>query len=217
MSSEAVMRVCSERAKERAGPRHTVLPLPPNYHVRGERAVLVRGRKRPIAALDETIAYSPVSDASSSTDSSRSPRPRRPTFSELKDGGVSAIHTSRGGTAMLTTGGGDRGGALAPAHHRNLEPAHNNNQTLSKIIVAARQRNASGGKTADSRPRVPIQEGESWGGSAPAPSNNFDPALGNCYYEPTPYGCTPVDYESLSPWEGDEEAGAKHDRVPPAD
>ncbi len=41
MTSEAVMRVCIERCKEQAGPRHTILPLPPNYEVRGERAVLV--------------------------------------------------------------------------------------------------------------------------------------------------------------------------------
>jgi hypothetical protein len=52
MSTEAVMRVCSERAKERAGPRHTILPLPPHYHVRGERAVPVRGRKRTFTALN---------------------------------------------------------------------------------------------------------------------------------------------------------------------
>jgi hypothetical protein len=73
MSSEAVMRVCSERAKERAGPRHTVLPLPPHYHVRGEKAVLVSGGIRFYAALDETIAYSSPSGDSSFTDSSRHP------------------------------------------------------------------------------------------------------------------------------------------------
>ncbi len=108
-------------------------------------------------------------------------------------------------------------GGFAPAHRRSLEPAHNNNQTLSKVIAAARQRNASGGNTAGSRPTVPTQKGKSWGGFAPAPRNNLYPALGNNYYEPTPYGYTPVDYEPLSPWEGDEEAGAKHDKVPPAD
>ncbi len=54
MTSEAVMRVCIERCKEQAGPCHTILPLPPNYEVRGERAVLVSGRKRPITAVDET-------------------------------------------------------------------------------------------------------------------------------------------------------------------
>jgi hypothetical protein len=74
MSFEAAMRVCSERAKERAGPRHTILPLPSHYHVRGERAVLVSGRKRPITALDETPAFSSVSDDRASTDSSRPPR-----------------------------------------------------------------------------------------------------------------------------------------------
>jgi hypothetical protein len=156
------MRVCSERTKERADPRHTILPLPPHYHVRGEMAVLVSGRKRAFAALDETIAYSSFSGCSASTDSSRPPRPRRLTFLGLEDGGVSAIHTSRGGPAMPTTGG-DRGGGFAPAHRRNLEPAHNNYQTLSKAIAAARQRNASGGNTAGSRPTVPTQEGESWG------------------------------------------------------
>jgi hypothetical protein len=134
MSSEAVMRVCSERAKERAGPRHTILPLPPHYHVRGERAVLVRGRKRPITALDETIAYSSVSDGSSSADSSRPPRFRRPTLLELEDEGVSARHTSREGPAMPTTGG-DRGGGFAPAHRRNLDAAHSNNQTLQRASV----------------------------------------------------------------------------------
>jgi hypothetical protein len=216
MSSEAVMRVCIERCKERAGPRHIILPLPPHYHVRGERAVLVRGRKRPTTALDETIVYSSASDGSSSTDSSRLPRFRRPILLELENEGVSARHTSRGGPAMPTTGG-DRGGGFAPAHRRNLEPAHSNNQTLSKVIAAARQRNASSSNTAGSRPSVPTQEGENWGGSAPAPSNNFDPALGNNYYEPTPYGYTPVDYDPLSPWEGDEEADARHDRVSPAD
>jgi hypothetical protein len=113
--------------------------------------------------------------------------------------------------------GGDRGGGFAPAHRRNLLPAHNNNQTLSKVIAAALQHNASGDNTAGSRPREPTQEGESWGGSAPAPSNNFEPTLGNDNYSPMHYESTPVDYEPLSPWEGDEEAGAKHDRVPPAD
>jgi hypothetical protein len=75
MTSEAVMRVCSERCKEQAGQRHTILPLPPHYyHVRGDRTVLVSGRKRPITALDETAAFSSVSDGSASTDSSRPPR-----------------------------------------------------------------------------------------------------------------------------------------------
>jgi hypothetical protein len=133
MSFEAVMRVCSERTKERAGPRRTVLPLPPHYHLRGETAVLVSGRKRAYAASDEPHADSSPSGDSSSTDSSRPPRPRQSTFLELGDGGVSAIYTSRGGPAMPTTGG-DRGGGFAPAHRRNLKPAHNNNQTLSNVI-----------------------------------------------------------------------------------
>jgi hypothetical protein len=33
----------------------------------------------------------------------------------------------------------DRGGGLAPAHRRNLYPAHSDNQTLSKVIAAAPQ------------------------------------------------------------------------------
>ncbi len=85
---------------------------------------------------------------------------------------------------------GDRGGGFAPAHRRNLDAVHSNNQALSKDIAAARQRNASSGNAAGSRPSMPTQEGESWGGSAPAQSNNFDPALGNNYYEPTPNGYT---------------------------
>ncbi len=178
--------------------------------------MLVSSRKRPITALDETAAFSSVSNGSASTDSSRPPRFCRSTKLELEDERGSARHTSRGGPAMPTTGG-DRGGGLAPAHRRNLEPAHSYKQTLSKVIAAARQRNASSGNTAGSRLSVPTQEGESWGGSAPAPSNNFYLALGNNYYEPTPYGYTPVDYEPLSPWEGEEEADARHDRVPPAD
>jgi hypothetical protein len=34
-----------------------------------------------------------------------------------------------------------------------------------------------------------------------------------------PYESTPVDYEPYNPtsWEGDEDAGAKHDRVPPVE
>ncbi len=76
--------------------------------MRGERAVLVSGRKRAYAALDEPHADSSPSGDSSSTDSSRPPRSRQPTFLELGDGGVSAIYTSRGGPAMPATGG-DRG------------------------------------------------------------------------------------------------------------
>ncbi len=48
-----------------------------------------------------------------------------------------------------------RGDGFAHAHRRNLEPAHNNNQSLSKVIAAALQRNVSGGNTAGSRPTVP--------------------------------------------------------------
>ena len=78
----------------------------------------------------------------------------------------------------------DRGGGFAPAHRRNLDPAHSDNQTLSKVIAAAPQPNASGGGYVGSRPSMPTQKGESWGGLAPAQSNKFDPALGNNYYEP---------------------------------
>jgi hypothetical protein len=55
---------------------------------------------------------------------------------------------------------GDRGGGFAPAHVRNLDATHSNNQALSKDIVAARQRNASGGYAAGSRPSMPTQERE---------------------------------------------------------
>jgi hypothetical protein len=154
------MRVCNERCKQRAGPRHTILPLPPHYHVRGERAALVSGRKRPITALDETPAFSSVSDGSASTDSSRPPRFRRSTKLEQKDEWVSSRHTAVGGPAMPATEG-DRGGGFAPAHRRKLDVAHsNNNQTLSKVIASARQRNASSGNTAGSRPSMPTHKGE---------------------------------------------------------
>jgi hypothetical protein len=159
MSSEAVMRVCIERCKERAGPRHTILPLPPHYHVRGERAVLVSGRKRPITALDETPEFSSVSDDSVSTDSSRPPRFRRSTKLERKDEWVSARNTSGGGPAMSATEG-DRGGGFSPAHRRNLDAAPRNNQALSKVIAAALKRNASSGNAAGSRPSMPTHEGE---------------------------------------------------------
>jgi hypothetical protein len=105
MSPEAIIRVCSERAKKRAGPRHTILPLPPHYPMRGERAVHVRGRKRTFTALNEPHASSTPGSESSSSDSSRPPRPRRPTYVELEDGGVRAIYTRRGGPAVPTTGG----------------------------------------------------------------------------------------------------------------
>jgi hypothetical protein len=55
---------------------------------------------------------------------------------------------------------GDRGGGFAPAHRRNLDAAHSNNQALSKVIAAARQRNSSSGNAAGSRPSMPTQEGE---------------------------------------------------------
>jgi hypothetical protein len=183
ISSEAVMRVCIERCKEQADPRHTILPLPPHYHVRGERAVLVSGSKRPITALDEMPVFSSVSDDSASTDSSRPPQLRRSTKLELEDEWGSARHTSGGRPAMPATEG-DREGGFAPAHRRSLDSAHSNNQALSKVIAAARQRNASSGNAAGSRPSMPTHEGGSWGGSAPAQSNNFDPALDNNYYEP---------------------------------
>ncbi len=121
---------------------------------------------------------------------------------------------------MVPVTGGDRGGGSAPAHRRNLGPAHNNNQTLSKVIAVALQRNASGGITLGGRPTLPAPEGGSWGGSAPALSNNFSPLLGNNRMDPNPSESTPVDYEpSYSPtsWEGNEDAGAKDDRVPPAE
>jgi hypothetical protein len=113
MSSEAVMRVCIERCKERAGPRLTILPLSPHYHVRGERAMLVSGRKRLITTLDEAPAFSSVSDDSASTDSSRPPRFRRSTKLELEDEWGSARHTSGGRPAMSVTEV-DRGGGFAP-------------------------------------------------------------------------------------------------------
>ncbi len=53
-----------------------------------------------------------------------------------------------------------RGGGFAPAHRRNLDPAHSDNKTLSKVIAAASQPNASGGGYVGSRPSMPIQEGE---------------------------------------------------------
>ncbi len=93
MSSEAVMRVCIERCKERAGPRHTILSLPSHYHVRHEREVLVSGRKRPITAVDKTPEFSFVSGDSASTDSSRPPRFRRSTKLELEDEWGSARHS----------------------------------------------------------------------------------------------------------------------------
>ena len=64
---------------------------------------------------------------------------------------------------------------------------------------------------------MPTREGESWGGSAPAQSNNFVPALNNNYHESATYGYTPVDYDPLSPWEDEGEADARNGRVLPAD
>jgi hypothetical protein len=217
MSSEAVMRVCIERCKELAGPRHTILSMPPHYHVRGERAVLVSGRKRPITALDETPEFSSVGDDSVSTEALG-----RPDSAVLqswigKMNGEAPETPQVVSQRCLPLNEGDRGGGFAPAHRRNLDAAHSNNQALFEVIAAARQRNASSGNAAAGRPSMPAQEGESWGGSAPAQSNNFNPAPGNNYYEPTPYGYTPVDYEPLSPWEGEGEADARNDRAPPAD
>jgi hypothetical protein len=64
---------------------------------------------------------------------------------------------------------------------------------------------------------MPTREGKSWGGSAPAQSNNFVPALNNNYPESATYGYTPVDYDPLSPWEDEGEADARNGRVLPAD
>jgi hypothetical protein len=55
---------------------------------------------------------------------------------------------------------GDRRGGFAPAHRRNLDPAHSDNHTLSKVIATAPQPNASGDGSAASRPSMPTQEGE---------------------------------------------------------
>jgi hypothetical protein len=146
---------------------------------------MIRGRKRPIGASDETIAFSSVSDPSSATEDSRPPRFRRSRNLEPEDEGVSASRTSGGGTVMPTTED-DRGGELAPAHRRNLGPAHGNNLALSKVIAAACQRNASEAGTADGRPTLSAPEGGSWGGSAPTRSDNFFPALGNNQVDPNP-------------------------------
>jgi hypothetical protein len=121
--------------------------------------VMIRGRKRPIGALDETIAFSSVSDPSSATEDSRLPRFRRSRNLEPEDEGISARRTSGGGPAMPTSEG-DIGGELAPAHRRNLVPAHGNNLAMSKVIAAARQRNASEAGTADDRPTLSAPEGE---------------------------------------------------------
>jgi hypothetical protein len=126
MSSEAVMRVCIERCKERAGSRHTILPLPPHYHVRGERAVLVSGRKRPITALDEPHARSSSSSDSSAYTGSRLPQPCPASSIGLVDDVASAGNASGGRPAVPTTGGG-RG---APAHCSNLVSAHANNNIV---------------------------------------------------------------------------------------
>jgi hypothetical protein len=86
----------------------------------------------------------------------------------------------------MPTTEGDRGGELAPAHRRNLGPAHGNNLALSKVIAAARQRNASEAGTADGRPTLSAPDGGSWSRSAPTRSDNFFPALGNNQMDPNP-------------------------------
>jgi hypothetical protein len=176
---------------------------------------MVRGRKRPIGALDETIAFSSVSDPSSSTDSSRPPRFRRSAFLEPEDEGVSARHTSGVGPAMPTTGD-DRGGGFAPAHRRTLGPAHGSNRALSKVIAAAYLQNASEAVTADGRPTLPAPEGGRWGGSAPARSDDFSSALGNNQMDSNPSRSDNEPSFSPASWEGNAEAGAKDDGVPPA-
>ncbi len=113
MTSETMMRVCIERCKEQAGPRHTILPLPPNYEVRGERAVLVSGRKRPITAVDETPEASSVSGDSVTTDSSVPPRFRRSRNLGRKDDRGRAERASGDRPAMPATEGG-RGMDLHP-------------------------------------------------------------------------------------------------------
>ncbi len=70
----------------------------------------------------------------------------------------------------------DRGGGFAPAHRRNLDPAHSDNRTLSKVIAAAPQPNASGGGYVGSRPSMPTQRDDRGGGFAPAHRRNLDPA-----------------------------------------
>ncbi len=112
----------------RAWRTHTphILPLPPHYHVRGERAVLVSGRKRPITALDEPHARSSSSSDSSSSTGSRLPRPCPASSIGLVDDVASAGNISGGRPAVPTTGGG-RG---APAHCSNLVPAHANNNIV---------------------------------------------------------------------------------------
>jgi hypothetical protein len=102
-------------------PRHTILPLPPHYyHVRGERAVLVSGRKRPITAVDETPEASSVSGDSATTDSSVPPRFRRSRNLGREDARGRAGRASGDRPAMPATEGG-RGGGFAPAHRRNLD------------------------------------------------------------------------------------------------
>ncbi len=120
------MRVCIERCKERSGPRHAILPLPPHYHVRGERAVLVSGRKRPITASDEPRARSSSSSDSSASTGSRLPQPCPASSIGLGDDVASAGNASGGRPAVPTTGGG-RG---APTHCSNLVPAHASNNIV---------------------------------------------------------------------------------------
>jgi hypothetical protein len=121
------MRVCIERA----GPRHTILPLPPHYHARGERAVLVSGRKRPITALNEPHARSFSSSDSSASTGSRLPRPCPASSIGLVDDVASAGNASGGRPAVPTTGGGRE----APAHCSNLVPAHANNNMFPRMAI----------------------------------------------------------------------------------
>ncbi len=66
---------------------------------------------------------------------------------------------------------------------------------------------------------MPATIGGGWGGSAPAQGNNYEPAQGNNLSAFKAYESTPVDYEPYSPtsWEGDHDAQAKDDRIPPVE
>jgi hypothetical protein len=163
------MRVCIERCKERAGPRHTILPPPPHYYVRGEGSVLVSGRKRPITAVDEPHARSSPSSDSSASTGSRLPRPCPASSIGLGDDVASAGNASGGRPAVPTTGG-SRG---APAHDSNLVPAHASNNTTAhgNNIVPAHGNNI-----------IPAHENyysRAWQQIVAAHGNNIIPAHGN--------------------------------------
>ncbi len=144
--------------------------------------MLVSGRKRPITAVDDTPEASSVSGDSATTVSSVPPRFRRSRNLGRKDDRGRAERASGDRPAIPATEGG-RGGGFAPAHRLNLDAARSNNQALSEVIAAALQRHTNSTHAAGSRPSMPTHERESWGGSAPAQSNNLDPALGNDYHE----------------------------------